>query len=68
MRGRARVLLLIAVTLPSSLAPLGDLHSQGAVSGRLATGFSVSNGGIPFAGDHRLLTTISPNGRSRGRP
>jgi hypothetical protein len=26
------------------------------------TGFVVSNGGSPFAGDHRLLSTISPNG------
>jgi hypothetical protein len=27
-----------------------------------ATGFAVSNGGAPYAGDRRLLATISPNG------
>ena len=50
----AALLLVVACSSHSSANARSSLPR--------AAEFSVTNGGLPFAGDHRLLTTISPNG------
>src|SRR5438132_9119084 len=51
-----RVLLPLAVLLVA-FAP-----SAAQARGSALTGIFLTNGGLPFAGDNRLLTTITPNG------
>jgi hypothetical protein len=52
LAGCCLVFLLIPTSTPAS-------SGRRALS---ATGFSETNGGAPFSGDGRLVTTISPNG------
>src|SRR5947199_3008743 len=52
----ARVCLPLAL-LAFALAPAAANATEATV-----TDISLTNGGHPFAGDNRLLTTITPNG------
>ena len=51
---RACLLLLL---LASALAPTAANATDAVI-----TDISLTNGGRPFSGDNRLLTTITPNG------
>jgi hypothetical protein len=54
---RAAVIVLLALSLVAVAAPSGRVEP----APRLLD-LRVSNGSTPFAGDRRLLTTVSPNG------
>jgi len=54
---RAALVVLLAVLLVAGAAPAGRVEP----APRLLD-LRVSNGSTPFAGDRRLLTTVSPNG------
>src|SRR5881398_1469609 len=53
---------LARVCLPLALLALAFAPSAANATGSAATDIYLTNGGHPFAGDNRLLTTITPNG------
>src|SRR5437868_15070118 len=54
-----RAVLVVALALA---AAAGAAPAVRVVSAPRLLDLQVSNGSTPFAGDHRLLTTVSPNG------
>ena len=52
----------LAVAAAVALGASGAALSRGASDGPRLLDLRVSNGGAPFAGDRRLLATVSPNG------
>src|SRR5712691_4187348 len=53
---------LARVCLPLALLALAFAPSAANATGSAVTDIFLTNGGHPFAGDNRLLTTITPNG------
>jgi hypothetical protein len=50
------------VLLPLALLLIAFAPAAAQARGSALTGIYLTNGGLPFAGDNRLLTTITPNG------